>query len=192
VIHGKESHVCKLKIVLYGLKMTPRAWYGKIDSFLMRLGFTKSDADPNIYYKIEDDFPFILVLYVDDMFLTGDDKLIDECKREFTSYFKMKDLGLMHYFLGLEVWKSPDEIFLSQGKYTIEILQIFEMMDCKSMATPMVMNLNLLSDSYSYLFDPMMYKQLIRYLMHLVNTNPDIFFAVNTLSQCMVEPRHVH
>jgi hypothetical protein len=172
--------------------MTPRAWYGKIDSFLMRLGFTKSDADPNIYYKIEDDFPFILVLYVDDMFLTGDDKLIDECKREFTSYFKMKDLGLMHYFLGLEVWKSPDEIFLSQGKYTIEILQIFEMMDCKSMATPMVMNLNLLSDSYSYLFDPMMYKQLIRYLMHLVNTNPYIFFAVNTLSQCMVEPRHVH
>ena len=158
----------------------------------MRLGFTKIDADSNIYYKIEDDFPFILVLYVDDMFLTGDDKLIDECKREFTSYFKMKDLGLMHYFLGLEVWKSPDEIFLSQGKYTIEILQIFEMIDCKSMATPMVMNLNLLSDSYSYLFDPMMYKQLIRYLMHLVNTNPYIFFAVNTLSQCMVEPRHVH
>ena len=76
--HGKESHVCKLKIVLYGLKMTPRAWYGKIDSFLMRLGFTKSDADPNIYYKIEDDFPFILVLYVDDLFLIGDDKLIDE------------------------------------------------------------------------------------------------------------------
>jgi hypothetical protein len=129
---------------------------------------------------------------VDDMFLTGDDKLIDGCKREFTSYFKMKDLGLMHYFLGLEVWKSPDEIFLSQGKYTIEILQIFEMMDCKSMATPMVMNLNLLSDSYSYFFDPMMYKNLIRYLMHLVNTNPDIFFAVNTLSQCMVETRHVH
>ena len=102
----------------------------------------------------------------------------------------MKDLGLMHYFLGLEVWKSPDEIFHSQGKYTIEILQIFEMMDCKSMATPMVMNLNLLSNSSSYLVDPTMYIQLIGSLMYLVR--PYICFAVNKLSQYMVEPRRVH
>jgi hypothetical protein len=104
----------------------------------------------------------------------------------------MKDLGLMHYFLGLEVWQRPDEIFLSQGKYTVEILQRFRMMDCKSMATPMVTNLKFLSDSSSDLVDPMMYRQLIGSLMYLVNTRPDICFAVNTLSQYMVEPRHVH
>jgi hypothetical protein len=58
-----------------------------------------------------------------------DEKLIDGCKRELTSKFKMKDLGLMHCFFGLEVWQRPDDIFLSQGKYIVEILQRFEMMD---------------------------------------------------------------
>jgi hypothetical protein len=70
----------------------------------------------------------------------------------------MKDLGLMHYFLGLDVWQRLDDIFLSQGKYTIEILQRFRMMDFKSMATPMVTNMKLLSDSSSYLVDPTMYR----------------------------------
>jgi hypothetical protein len=98
----------------------------------------------------------------------------------------------MHYFLGLEVWQSPDEIFLNPGKYIVEILQRFGMMDCKSMATPMVVNLKLLSDSSSDLVDPTMYKQLIGSLMYLVNTRTDICFAVNTLSRYIVEPRHVH
>jgi hypothetical protein len=119
-------------------------------------------------------------------------KLIDGCKRELTSKFEMKDLGLMHYFLGLEVWQRPDEIFLGQGKYRVEILQRFRMMDCKCVATPMVTNMKLLSDSSSDLVDPPMYKQLIGSLMFLVNTKPDICFALNTLSQDMVEPRHVH
>jgi hypothetical protein len=94
----------------------------------------------------------------------------------------MKDLGLMHYFLGLEVWQRSDEIFLSQGKYTVEILQRFGMMECKSMATPMTINLKLLSDSSSDLVDPAMYRQFIGSLMYLVNTRPDICFAVNALS----------
>jgi hypothetical protein len=104
----------------------------------------------------------------------------------------MKDLGLMHYFLGLKVWQRPNEIFLSKGKYTVEILQRFRMMDCKSMTTRMVTNLKILSDSSSDLVDPMMYRQLIGSLMCPVNTRPNICFAVNTLSQYMVEPRHVH
>jgi hypothetical protein len=122
VIHGKESHVCKLKKALYRLKQAPRVWYARIENHLMSLGFTKSDADLNLYYKVENGFPLILVLYVNDMFLTRDEKFIVECKRELTSEFEMKDLGLMQYFLGLEVWQRPNEIFLSQGKYTIEIL----------------------------------------------------------------------
>jgi hypothetical protein len=119
---------------------------------------------------------------VDDLFLTGDEKLIVGCKRELTSKFEMKDLGLMHYFLGLEVWQRPSQIFLSQGKYTVEILKRFGMMDCKSMATPMTINLKLLSDSSLDLVDPRMYRQLIGSLMYLVNTRSNICFAVNTLS----------
>jgi hypothetical protein len=158
VIHGKESHACKLKKALYGLKHAPTTWYARIGSYLMILGFTKSDANWNLYYKVEDGFPLILVLYVDDLFLTRDEKLIDGWKRDLTSEFEMKDMGLMHYFLGLEVWQRPNEIFLSQGKYTVEIPQRFGMMDYNSMLAHMVTNLNLLSDYSSDLVDPMMYK----------------------------------
>jgi hypothetical protein len=122
MIHGKESHVCRLKKALCGLKQAPRVWYARIDGYLMSLGFTKSEADPNLYYKVEDGCPLILVLYVYDFFLTGDEKLIDRCKRELSSEFEMKDIGLMHYFLGLEVWQRSDKIFLSQGKYIVKIL----------------------------------------------------------------------
>jgi hypothetical protein len=127
-------------------------------------------------------------LILHDLFLIGDENIIDGCKRELTSDFKMKDLDLM----GLEVWQRPDDIFLSQEKYTVEILQIFGMMECKSMETPMVMNIKFLSDSSSYLVDPMMYRQLIRSLMYLVNTRPGICFVVNTLSQYMVDPGHLY
>jgi hypothetical protein len=103
VIHGKEFHVCILKKALYGLKQAPKAWYARIDGYLMSLGFTKSEANPNLYYKVEDGCPLILVLYVDDLFLKGNKNLVDGCKRELASEFEMKDLGLMHYFLGLEL-----------------------------------------------------------------------------------------
>ena len=70
-----------------------------------------------------------MVLYVGDLFFTGHEKLIEWCKKKLASEFEMKDLGLMHYFLGLEVWQMHKEIFLSQGKYTIDILRIFGMSD---------------------------------------------------------------
>ena len=126
----------------------------------MKLGLTKSVADSNLYYKVFDGQSLILVLYVDDLFLTGAEKLIEWCKQQLASEFKMKDLGLMHYFLGLEVWQHEDEIFLSQGRYTIDILRRFGMMDCKSMTTPMTMNLKKLScvAANSNLVDPMIYR----------------------------------
>jgi hypothetical protein len=100
----------------------------------------------------------------------------------------------MHYFFGLEVWQKPDEIFLEQGKYMIEILSRFGMMDCKSMATPMMTNLKKLGDSAldSDLVDPTIYRQLIGSLMYMVTKRKDIFFAVSTLIHFMVELRHVH
>jgi hypothetical protein len=107
---------------------------------------------------------------------------------------KMGITRLMHYFLGLEVWQRTDEIFLSQGKYIVDILYRFGMLDCKSMSTPMVSNINKLheSDSESDLVDPSMYKQLIGSLMYLIHTRLDICFAVSTLSQFMSELRHRH
>jgi transposase InsO family protein len=112
-VENRKSHVCNLKKALYGLKQAHRAWYGRIDSFLTSLGFTKSNADSNLYFKVMNDESVILLLYVDDLFLTGEEKLITECKKRLASEFEMKDLGLMHYFLGLEVWQSPERIFFN-------------------------------------------------------------------------------
>ena len=95
----------------------------------------------------------------------------------------MKNLGMMHYFLGMEVWQSADGISIGKWKYEVEILKRFGMMDYKAMATPMASNLKLLSDASSESVDSTMYHQMIRSLMYLRNTRPNIFFAVNTLSQ---------
>ena len=108
--------MCRLKKALYGLKQTPGAWYEKIDGYLMSLGFNKSVNDPNLYYHIVGNAFLILILYVDGLFLTSSERLIVECKQALTTKFEMKDLGLMHYFLGLEVWQRTNEIFPSQGK----------------------------------------------------------------------------
>jgi hypothetical protein len=70
-VENMKSHVCKLKKALYGLKPAPRAWYDHIDSFLTSLSFTKSKTDSNLYFKVMNDEPVILLLYVDDLFLTG-------------------------------------------------------------------------------------------------------------------------
>jgi hypothetical protein len=102
--HDSQTHVCRLKKSMYGLKQAPRTWYGRIDNFLMSLGFIKSKENSNLYYKIENDDQLILLLYVDDLFLTGNEKLIADCKKKLALEFEMKDLGQMHYFLGLEVW----------------------------------------------------------------------------------------
>ena len=120
--------------------------------------------------------------------------LIHQCKRELASEFEMKDLGLMHYFLGLEVWQRPGEIFLSQGKYIVKLLERFGMVDCKSVSTPMELNFKKLSGSTagSVLANPTKYRQLVGALMFVVNTRPDVCFAVNTLIQQMVEPHHFH
>jgi hypothetical protein len=101
-VEDRKTHICRLKKDLYGLKQAPRAWYGRIDSFLMSLGFTKSKDDPNLYFKVMNDEPVILLLYVDELFLTGEYNLIIDCKKKLSAEFEMKDIGLMHYFLGLE------------------------------------------------------------------------------------------
>ena len=111
-----------------------------IDSYSQQLGFQKSDADANLYYNVVGEDLLILVLYVDDLFITGAECLIEGCKSNLASEFEMKDIGLMHYFLGLEVWQEEGHIFLRQGKYTVDILSRFHMGDCRPMSTLMITN----------------------------------------------------
>ena len=112
-VEDKVTHVCNLKNALYGLNQTPIACYGRINNFLTSLDFTKSKDDPNLYIMIMDDEPVIILLYVDDLSLTGNGKHITGCKKKLSEEFEMKYIGLMHYFLRMEVWQRPEGIFLN-------------------------------------------------------------------------------
>eukprot|EP00253_Pinus_taeda_P012128 PITA_12128 len=116
-IFSSESHVCRLKRVLYGLKQAPRAWYTQINSYFTGLVFTKSEADPNLYQIVVEGKLLIIVLYVDDLIFTGDELLILSCKEDIAREFEMKDLGLLHYFLGLEICSVVmDYLFLREDE----------------------------------------------------------------------------
>ena len=106
VAHKKETHVCRLMKALYKLKQAPRAWYERINTYLQKMGFVKSEADANLYYLMVGGEILILVLYVDDLFLTGSLRFIVDCKKNLAEEFEMKDLRRMHYFLGMEVWQT--------------------------------------------------------------------------------------
>ena len=110
--HDTKTRVCKLKKDLYGLKQAPRTWYDRMDCFLMSLGFTKSKANSSLCFTVEDGRPVILLLYVDDFFLTGDEELIKDARRIIDTEFEINYLDMMHYFLGMEVWQSEYGIFL--------------------------------------------------------------------------------
>ena len=89
---------------MYGLKQAPHGWYTRIENYFTRLGFTKSEADANLYQILVESKILIIFLYVNDLILTGDEQLIHSCKVDLAREFEMKDMGLLHYFLGLEIW----------------------------------------------------------------------------------------
>jgi len=104
------------------------------------LGFTKSEADANLYHITVKGRQLIIVLYVDILILIGADQLIMSCKEYLAREFEMKYMGLVHYFLGMEVWQKDGELFVSQGKYVNEILRRFHMEKYKPMQTPLASN----------------------------------------------------
>ena len=173
--------------MLYGLKQAPRAWYTRIDNYT-GLGFTKSEADSNLYQIVVEGKLLIIVLYVDDLILTGDEQLIHSCKENLAKEFEMKHLGLLHYFLGLEIWQREGELFVSQGKYAQEILENFHMQGCKPIDTPLLGNWKKEDATSAKVVDATVYRQLVGSLMYLVYIRPNIFYAVNQLSQAMVKP----
>eukprot|EP01018_Ginkgo_biloba_P024033 Gb_18988 [translate_table: standard] len=121
-VHGRDSHVCRLTKALYGLKQAPRAWYSRIDTYLQWMGFKKSEANPNLYYIMVGEDPLILMLYVDDLFIIGTERFIVGCKRDLASEVEMKDIGLMHYFLGLEAHVDPYDHQLEEAKSESELV----------------------------------------------------------------------
>src|SRR5271156_1226395 len=144
---GNEHLVCKLKKTIYGLKQSPREWYSKINAFFLSQGFSRSKNDPNLYIKHSENDIIIIILYVDDLILTSSSNhLIDDIKSKLNQNFQMTDLGLLHYFLGMQIWQTPKGIFLSQSKYAKDLLDKFHMNDANHVSTPCELGTKLMID----------------------------------------------
>lgn len=134
----------------------------------------------------------IIILYVDDLILSGDENLIKSCKKDFTREFEMKDPRLMHYFLSMEVWQGDNELFISYGKYANEILKKFHMESNKPMETPLSRNWRKEDATSSEVVEATIYRQLVGSLMYLVNTRMNMHYAINQLIQAMVKPTKIY
>eukprot|EP00253_Pinus_taeda_P035659 PITA_35659 len=124
----QEHKVCRLKKALYGLKQAPRVWYSRIDSYLLENRFEKCEGEPTLYIKENDGKILIVVLYFDDVIFTGnDDYLIENFKTVMKEEFEMTDMGLLRYFVRIEVDQNENGIFISQAKYVNEVFERFNM-----------------------------------------------------------------
>ena len=140
-VKGKEEKVYRLNKVLYGLKHAPRAWNSKSDSYFQNSGFQKSPHEPALYFK-KNEVDFIIVcLYVDDLIYFGSNHhLLAYFKHSMMRNFEMTDLGIVKYFLGMQVKQGREEIFISQEKYAADIMKKFYMKDCKVVSSHMALN----------------------------------------------------
>ncbi|CAL9028585.1 unnamed protein product, partial [Prunus brigantina] len=187
-----EQVVCRLHKSLYGLKQAPRSWFRKFSSAICGIGFKQSRADYSLFTQAHGSSLTIILLYVDDMIITANDEdAICKLKHFLCSQFRIKDLGPLRYFLGVEVARSQSGISICQRKYTLDILAEAGLLGAKPAKIPMDHDLVLLSTG-ELLKDPTRYRRLVGKLIYLTITRPEITYAVNTLSQFMQEPRRQH
>ena len=185
--------VCKLKKALYGLKQAPRAWYGKIAEYLHFCGYLASHSDSSLFIKNSGDLHMVVLLYVDDMIVTGnDEKEVANLRVELSTRFEMKDLGELSNFLGLEVKSVMDGIFLTQEGYAKKLVDRFGMKTSKKCSTPLDANAKIKSKEGSLLLYPRPFHALVGSLLYLTISRPDIVFSVNFISRFMQAPRKPH
>eukprot|EP00253_Pinus_taeda_P034873 PITA_34873 len=191
-VESNEDKVYRLKKALYGLKQVPIALYSRIDTYMIKNGFCRSNIEPTLYRKVNEHGQILIVcLYVDDMIFTSDFD-IDEFKEATMKEFEMSDLGLMKYFLGIEVEQSEKEIFICQNKYSKDLLKRFEMENCKPVPTPVATGTKLSKDDEGSDVNPTLFKRLVGSLMYLTSTRPDIMQGVSLVSRFMETPKDTH
>lgn len=193
-IDNKHKHkVLRLHKALYGLRQAPRAWNAKLDNTLISLGFERSPLEHAVY-KRSKTYTFLLVgVYVDDLIITGScEKDITEFKTQMQKIFNMSDLGLLSYYLGIEVKQETGVITLTQSSYARKILEVSSMAGCNSCTTPMENRLKLSKKDGSPMVDATNFRSIVGSLRYLVNTRPDIAYAVGMVSRYMEAPTTQH
>jgi len=179
-----KNLVCRLNKSIYGLRQAFRYWFYKFSTTLIENGFSQSKNDYSLFTIGKGASLIVLLVYVDDILLVGPSATcVHSIQAKLQALFKLKILGSLQYFLGLEVAKSSKGIFLTQRKYALSLLEDTGFLDCKPSSLPMDPNLKLNMLSGDLLPDPSMYRRLLGRLMYLTISRLDITFAVNKLSQ---------
>ncbi|WKA07496.1 hypothetical protein VitviT2T_025316 [Vitis vinifera] len=185
--------VCKLKKSLYGLKQSPRAWFGRFTKSVRAFGYRQSSSDHTLFLKKQHGKITALIVYVDDMVVTGNDPEERKALQNYLSReFKMKDLGPLKYFLGIEVSRSSEGIFLSQRKYALDLLQETGMSGCQPVNTPIEEGLKLCVEPNQVSIVKGRYQRFVGRLMYLAHTRPDLAYALSVVSQYMHNPGEQH
>jgi len=192
-IKGKEHLVYRLDKALYGLHQAPRAWNIKLDASLLELGFKQCATEHGIYTRGCRDQRLLIGVYVDDLIITGSNpKEIERFKAEMKAKFKMSDLGLLSFYLGIEVKQEKDKITLSQSAYAAKILTAGGMQGCNPCIVPMEPRFKLSKVSSAPAADATLYRSIVGSLRYLTHTRPDISFAVGYVSRFMEAPTAEH
>ena len=189
---GFPHRVCRLLRTLYGLEQAPQAWFAKFSSTISQHGFSSCSFDIAIFLRRSDHGITILLLYVDDMIITSHMQSIQDLKHFLGRQFEMKDLGPLNYFLGLEVSSSADGYYLTQAKYTFDLISQASITDSKIVDTSIEYNCRLNSHDDKPLSDATIYKQLVGSLIYLTITRPNISYAIHVVNQFMAAPRSPH
>ncbi|GJT30079.1 putative RNA-directed DNA polymerase [Tanacetum coccineum] len=176
-----KNKVCKLNKALYGLKQAPRQWNAKLTTVLAEHGFVQIKYDYSLYLKHTNEVFVAILVYVDDFIITGNS--LDEIKKfkvYLKSKFMIKDLGVMKYFLGIEVLDNANGICMTQRKYCLELIHEFGLLAAKPVTTPLPENCVLAvdeSESDKFLKNIFEYQKLLGKLIYLTHTRPDISYA---------------
>ena len=193
IVAGEEQKVLRLSKALYGLRQAPRAWYAKLDASLVALGFRRSESEHAVYMRGVGEHRLVVGVYVDDLIITGGSHSeLKQFKEEMKATFQMADLGLLRYYLGLEVVQNNGGITVSQGAYAVKILTAAGLSDCNPSHTPMESRLKLSKASTAPAVDATEYRRIVGALRYLVNTRPDIAYAVGYVSRFMEKPTTEH
>eukprot|EP00261_Vitis_vinifera_P038895 XP_019080138.1 PREDICTED: uncharacterized protein LOC109123774 [Vitis vinifera] len=188
----EETRVCKLKKSLYGLKQSPRAWFDRFAKVIKNPGYQQGQSDHTMLFKQSNDGRMtILIVYVDNIILIGDDTgEVERLKKVLATEFEVKDLGQMRYFQGMEVARSRKGISISQRKYVLDLLTETGMLGCKPSDTPIKARKKTKSNGKPV--DRERYQQLVGRLIYLSHTRPNIAFAISVVSQYMHSPKESH
>ncbi|CAM8937760.1 unnamed protein product [Rhodiola kirilowii] len=184
-----QGKVCRLLKSLYGLKQAPRQWYSRFSDVLVSFGFVQSLNDHSLFTYNKEGIFLALLVYVDDVILTGtSSSLIQSVKTYIHDLFGIKDLGKLRYFLGFEVARSSEGLFLNQRKYAFELIVEAGLSACKPSTILMDTKHKLGLSTTPILDDPSPYRRLVGQLIYLTNTRSDIAYYIHILSQFMNQP----